>query len=398
MKLVIEKDYKDPEERKIEIVERKGIGHPDTIADKLAQECSRVYSLYCQNNFGCILHHNIDKLYVGGGLFLLENQKIVRHNKIRIDINGRVSNTMNGKTIDLKSIFTTVIEEYFKSIMPRINPKEDLEINVNCTQFSKREYWYQPRDINDVPDAKNLFAADTSLCVLHGTKTFCENLAFELEQSFWKYNKNGYASPKYNDVGQDIKVMVSRINNNVTATLCLPVYKDIYKTNEEYEKIIKKYEKKLTNIAKTIPNPKNYTYKIEINRMPDNSYRNYSLVLGSCIECGEEGLVGRGNNAQGLISSFREHTVEAPCGKNERYHTGRVINFLGTNAVERINKELNIKTTLYCLTRNRGSITEPFLFYLSVDDISKKEQCKKIISEEFNENFTDKILQSTKLF
>ena len=382
MKLKITKDYKDPE-RNIEIVERKGIGHPDTIADKLATECSRVYSVYCKKHFNCILHHNIDKLYVGGGLFLLENNKIKKYNKIRVELNGRVSNTMNGEKIDLESIFIPTIKEYFKSIMPRINPDEDLDIKINCTQFSKREYWYEPRNVDDVPDSKELFAADTSLCVIHSSKTFCENLAFELEQSFWSYDERGYAHPKYSDVGQDIKVMVSRIENDVTATLCVPVYKDLYSNKEEYDNIIKKHEERLTNIAYTIHNPKNYNFKIEINRMPDNSYRNYSLVLGSCIECGEEGLVGRGNNAQGLISTFREHTVEAPCGKNERYHTGRVINFMGIKALNRIDKELNIKATLYCLTRNRGSLTEPFLFYLSINDTSKEQEVRKIISEEF---------------
>ena len=109
MKLKIVEDYKNPENENIEIVERKGIGHPDTIADKLAQECSRVYSKYCYEHFGCILHHNIDKLYVGGGLFLLEQGKIVRHSKIRVELNGRVSNTMNGEKIDLENIFIPVL-------------------------------------------------------------------------------------------------------------------------------------------------------------------------------------------------------------------------------------------------------------------------------------------------
>ena len=397
MKLKIVKDYKDPEDRNIEIVERKGIGHPDTLADKIAEECSRIYSLYCMEHFGCILHHNIDKVYIGGGLFLLEDGKIKRHNKIRVELNGRVSNTMNGESIDLESLFTPVIVSYLSTVMPRIK-KSDLNIKINCTQFSKREYWYEPRDIRDVPDANELFAADTSLCILHGTKTYCEKLALALEQSFWKYNDLGYATPKYDDIGQDIKVMVSRINNDVTATICMPVYKDIYETKEEYDKIVMKHEDILYEVASNIDNPKCYNLKIEINRMPDGSYRNYSLVKGSCIECGEEGLVGRGNNAQGLISSLREHTVEAPCGKNERYHTGRVINFMGNNAVKRINDELGIKTTLYCLTRNRGSIFEPYLFYLSVDDVRNEEEINKIISEEFNESFMEEILKPTKLY
>lgn len=397
MKIKINEDYQDPEKRSIEIVERKGVGHPDTLADKLAEELSRIYSLYCLNNFGCILHHNLDKLYIGGGLFLLENSKIVRHHKIRVDLNGRVSSTMNGEKIDLEALFVPVIRDYLKTVIPRIKD-EDLDININCTQYSKREYWYTPRDINDVSDSKTIFAADTALCVNHGVKTYCENLALTLEQSFYIFNDKGYAVPKYHDVGQDIKVMVTRINKQITATICMPVYKDLYQTEEEYDQIVKHHEQRLAKLITTIDNPNNYSVKVEINRMPDNSYRNYSLVLGSCIECGEEGLVGRGNDYRGLISSFREHSVEAKCGKNPHYHTGRVLNFLGDNATLRITKELGIKCTLYSLTRNRGSITSPYLFYLSINDLTYKDQCEKIIAEEFTENKFKDILKERNLY
>ena len=60
----INTNYKDPEAQDLEIVERKGIGHPDTLADALANEVSSAYSRYCLENFGFILHHNIDKFYI----------------------------------------------------------------------------------------------------------------------------------------------------------------------------------------------------------------------------------------------------------------------------------------------------------------------------------------------
>ena len=50
-----------------EIVERKGIGHPDTLSDALAEELSRVYSNYTLSKFGVILHHNFDKVGLCGG-------------------------------------------------------------------------------------------------------------------------------------------------------------------------------------------------------------------------------------------------------------------------------------------------------------------------------------------
>ncbi|MEK8144255.1 methionine adenosyltransferase [Streptomyces sp. M10(2022)] len=49
------------------IVERKGLGHPDTLADHLAERLSRAYSHYTVRRFGAVLHHNFDKLALLGG-------------------------------------------------------------------------------------------------------------------------------------------------------------------------------------------------------------------------------------------------------------------------------------------------------------------------------------------
>lgn len=54
-------------EMEIEIVERKGLGHPDTICDsvmeRIAQSLSRAY----RDRFGALLHFNCDKgLLVAG--------------------------------------------------------------------------------------------------------------------------------------------------------------------------------------------------------------------------------------------------------------------------------------------------------------------------------------------
>jgi len=51
----------------VELVERKGTGHPDYIADSASEEASRKLSLYYLKNYGTILHHNLDKTLVVGG-------------------------------------------------------------------------------------------------------------------------------------------------------------------------------------------------------------------------------------------------------------------------------------------------------------------------------------------
>jgi S-adenosylmethionine synthetase len=51
----------------VEVVERKGLGHPDTIWDALAKTLSRNPCREYRSRFGDILHHNIDKGLLCGG-------------------------------------------------------------------------------------------------------------------------------------------------------------------------------------------------------------------------------------------------------------------------------------------------------------------------------------------
>jgi S-adenosylmethionine synthetase len=51
----------------VEIVERKGLGHPDTICNSIVDEISNEYSKYCIKHFGKVLHHNFDKALLAAG-------------------------------------------------------------------------------------------------------------------------------------------------------------------------------------------------------------------------------------------------------------------------------------------------------------------------------------------
>jgi S-adenosylmethionine synthetase len=55
------------DEQPVEVVERKGLGHPDTICDALAEEFSFALSRFYRERFGRILHHNVDKVLLVGG-------------------------------------------------------------------------------------------------------------------------------------------------------------------------------------------------------------------------------------------------------------------------------------------------------------------------------------------
>jgi S-adenosylmethionine synthetase len=54
-------------QQRVEVVERKGKGHPDTLCDKAAEELSVRLSEYYLEVFGRVQHHNVDKVLLVGG-------------------------------------------------------------------------------------------------------------------------------------------------------------------------------------------------------------------------------------------------------------------------------------------------------------------------------------------
>src|SRR5438876_11408789 len=55
------------EEQDLEIVERKGVGHPDHICDAIMNEVSVALSKEYLKRYGHVMHHNIDKALLAAG-------------------------------------------------------------------------------------------------------------------------------------------------------------------------------------------------------------------------------------------------------------------------------------------------------------------------------------------
>lgn len=54
MKIDITYTLRTPDKEDFEVVERKGLGHPDTLADGIAEIVEIEYAKYCLNMFGYI--------------------------------------------------------------------------------------------------------------------------------------------------------------------------------------------------------------------------------------------------------------------------------------------------------------------------------------------------------
>ncbi len=86
-------------EAPVEVVERKGVGHPDTLADAIAELASIRYSQHCLSVAGAVLHHNLDKVAVLGGRAVFTDTDGVYDRPLRVVFGGRISTSFAGQPV-----------------------------------------------------------------------------------------------------------------------------------------------------------------------------------------------------------------------------------------------------------------------------------------------------------
>jgi S-adenosylmethionine synthetase len=88
----------------IEIVEHKGLGHPDAICDALAENLSRNLCHEYRSRFGEILHHNVDKALLAGGRAMAEFGGGTVLAPIEIYLAGRAISEVGNATLPISEI------------------------------------------------------------------------------------------------------------------------------------------------------------------------------------------------------------------------------------------------------------------------------------------------------
>lgn len=344
MNIQISYNYKAPDEFPFEVVERKGLGHPDTLVDGIVEFAEMNYAKYCLEEFGCIPHHNFDKAMLIGGMCKQTYGESNFTQPIKFIFMGRGSKSFGDTEIPLYDIQVQSAKAYLNRVLPRLKTDDPnmflCESVTSCN--SSRPYWFEPRDIFDLPEYNNSpVANDTATMISYYPLTLCEQLALDVERYFYSINEDGLPYPKYIEYGQDIKVMVVRNNSRIDITVAVPQISTITKNKDEYyNREIHLQRDILKYVQKKHPND-------DINITINSSKRSdvqYMVSAGSSVDFGEEGAVGRGNKTHGIISSFRPNTMEAPHGKNSTYFVGKVLGYI----TDVIAKDIFKKTGLPC--------------------------------------------------
>lgn len=379
------------ESHALEVVERKGIGHPDTLADGIAEAISLTYSLYCQERFGVILHHNVDKSAIFGGLAEVGFGKAMMQKAHRLILGGRMSCEFADTPIDFNEIQEKAAKQFLNEALPNLDTSRWLEVQSLTTSSSRFSNWFRPKSRSDVPDAETPWANDTSACTGYWPLSITEKMTLALEGYF--YSAKGQSRIEF--IGRDIKVMAVRNADTIMITMCVPFLAERTPNEMFYYEQLDQIRQGLLQCAKEMAGDR-YQVELHINTQDQRSKDargHYLLATGSALDYGEEGMVGRGNRSRGIISSIRPYSMEAISGKNPVYHVGKVYGYIVDVLAQQIAQQFECECYVMVVTCNGDPLFNPYQLAVETTSSVDAEEVKRIIEQELlTRHWTEEIL------
>ena len=298
----------------IEIVERKGLGHPDSLCDGIADAVSVALCKEYERKCGMILHHNTDKvqLVAGRSCPVYGGGELI--SPIYIMLGGRATGNFGGDEIAVDIVTTKATKEYLKTNVRNLDVESNVVVESRLGKGSSDLLSVFGNNTKAVPVAN-----DTSFGVAHAPFSETESIAFNVENEVMaKYRDKEKA------IGEDMKVMVLREKDKINLTVgdaFVSKYVDDY---EHYEVIKQGLKEFVSGVAERYTS-KDVTAHVNMADTPESVY---ITVTGTSAEMGDDGAVGRGNRCNGLITPNRSISLEASAGKNPVNHTGKIYNLL----------------------------------------------------------------------
>ena len=357
-----------------EMVERKGIGHPDTICDHIAEQVSIALCTYYLENFGSILHYNVDKaLLVGGKSAPIYNGgKILK--PIELYIAGRATTEVKGKIVPVEEIAINAAKFWLSKNIRFLDVENHIRIVPKISAGS-----------NDLVELFQRFgkgviplANDTSFGVGYYPYSPNEKNVLDLETLLNEKN----TKEKFPFIGEDIKVMGVQNGRKNQFTIAIAII-------DKFISSIDDYVKKTNSVREFIHTHfDNLNAEIQINTADNFKTESvYLTVTGTSAEAGDDGQVGRGNRVNGLITPYRPMSLEAFAGKNPVSHVGKIYNHFAFDLSRAIvENKFSEEASVFIVSQIGKPITQPQLLNIKVKNDSRdKERIAKFAADKLNE-------------
>lgn len=300
----------DPTRYSLEVVERKGAGHPDTLCDAAAEAFSRRLSQAYLEAAGQILHHNVDKALLvagrtnarfGGGDWL---------EPIRMILAGRATSSAPGVEIAVEDIGRAAVAEALAAVRHLDAARVRVEVAVRAGSADLRELFDQ--GARKLPRAN-----DTSIGVGFAPRSPAEELALSADRRLLELARGAPDSP----IGEDTKVMVVRTGDSARLTVAVALVAGLVPDETAYRDAVDGVRQAVLDAAAGL----GFEAPSVVVNGADRPGSCYLTLSGTSAECGDDGQVGRGNRVSGFISPMRPMTMEAYAGKNPCTHVGKLL-------------------------------------------------------------------------
>jgi S-adenosylmethionine synthetase len=371
------------EDQPLEICERKGLGHPDTMCDSVMNQISIELSKEYMKDFGVVLHHNVDKSLLAAGVAApnFGGGEVIE--PMLFVFGDRATFKVGDEEIPVDEIAERSAKDWLRENLRFVDPERDVRYQSQIRPGSIA--------LQDIFERKGEFlgANDTSAAVGYAPFTRTEKIILELENHL---NSRAFKR-RHPESGEDIKLMGLRKKNDLNITVAMAFVDRFIEGEDDY---FRKRGEVYDAINEFINERHVFDeVSIDLNSL-DAKGRGidglYLTVTGTSAEAGDSGQVGRGNNVVGVIPLNRPMSSEAAAGKNPVSHVGKIYNALCYRIADRIIADVpDVKETyVWLLSRIGLPINEPTVVSAQIipeKDVNLKTlnpQIEEIIGYEFD--------------
>ena len=336
------------EEQPLELVERKGRGHPDTITDSIVDAISIALNREFLSRWNGILHYNLDKGFLVAGSSRPKFGGGSVEKSMLLIVGDRATVGVGSDALDLDSLVSHVSRDWIRRNLRFVDPERHLRI--------QNEIGRSAGNLADIflRGGGFLGANDTSVTVGYAPLTRTEALVKSVE----KHVNSTDFKRSYPEAGEDVKVMGRRVKADMDLTLSV-AFVDRFITDEnDYFRKKEEVRSAVETFAKQNLDHDSLTVTLNNLDKPGRGIDGtYLTVTGTSAESGDSGEVGRGNRVNGLFSACRPSSSEAASGKNPVSHIGKIYSVMAFEVADAVVKRVDGVREVYLWLQSK--IGEP---------------------------------------
>ncbi len=374
---IVQAPFPNVNDLPFEIVERKGIGHPDTLCDAIAEKASQLYSKYFLEKYNKLAHHWFDKVMLIGGQSDMRYGYGKLTQPYKVIFAGKGVLSVGAETIPIDNIFWQAASEVLNKVLRNFQASENLVVVSELVDYrgpvNKRTRYTpdKPEDLFD-PKDKQRVSNDCNVCNSFSPLSQLESMvktveAFLHSDQYIKKNK---------DTGLDIKIVGTRKGKTIELFINIPF---IAQYIESYEHYLERVKNVYDDVMQFLTERFECNIQLVINPQNVNG-QPYLTVTGTVADTGDLGVVGRGNRLNGLITPMRPMSIEAPSGKNPIDHTGKLYGLLSQKISDKISTDLGVDNQTHITTFKECPLDSPQDVLIYIHKEHHPETHKKIIA------------------